>query len=166
MSARICRVLRIPSRGKLLVVIFATLLAHAVEILLYAAAVYCCGISVSTFRSISRRDVTPRSAMATSFRTGDLRLLAGVEALNGCCSSAGPLPILHRHGTLLAGRVQVGMPVIQEIREGRVPVEVYTAEIEAQARSSSSTSRSCRSCITTSRRCPTCTSASARPSAR
>jgi tRNA-splicing ligase RtcB len=26
------------------------------------------------------------------------------------------------------------MPVIQEIREGRVPVEVYTAEIEAQAR--------------------------------
>ena len=26
------------------------------------------------------------------------------------------------------------MPVIQEIREGRVPVEVYTADIEATAR--------------------------------
>jgi hypothetical protein len=75
--------LRIPSRGKLLVVIFATFLAHAVEILLYAAAVYLLGhfsfnvslyFSAETYTSLGYGDVVP---------TGDLRLLAGVEALNG-----------------------------------------------------------------------------------
>jgi len=75
--------LRIPSRGKLLVVIFATFLAHAVEILLYAVAVYLLGhfsfnvslyFSAETYTSLGYGDVVP---------TGDLRLLAGVEALNG-----------------------------------------------------------------------------------
>jgi len=75
--------LRIPSRGKLLVVIFATFLAHAVEILLYALAVYLLGnfsfnvslyFSAETYTSLGYGDVVP---------TGDLRLVAGVEALNG-----------------------------------------------------------------------------------
>ena len=75
--------LRIPSRGKLLVVIFATFLAHAVEILLYAVAVYLLGhfsfnvslyFSAETYTSLGYGDVVP---------TGDLRLVAGVEALNG-----------------------------------------------------------------------------------
>ena len=75
--------LRIPSRGKLLVVIFATFLAHAVEIVLYAVAVYLLGhfsfnvslyFSAETYTSLGYGDVVP---------TGDLRLLAGVEALNG-----------------------------------------------------------------------------------
>ena len=75
--------LRIPSRGKLLVVIFATFLAHAVEIALYALAVHLLGrfplsvafyFSAETYTSLGYGDVVP---------TGDLRLLAGVEALNG-----------------------------------------------------------------------------------
>ena len=78
-------VLRIPSRGKLLVVIFATFLAHAVEILLYALATYALDprhlpfaaslyFSAETYTSLGYGDIVP---------TGDLRLLAGVEALNG-----------------------------------------------------------------------------------
>ena len=75
--------LRIPSRGKLLVVIFATFLAHAVEIALYALAVHLLGnfplsaafyFSAETYTSLGYGDIVP---------TGDLRLLAGVEALNG-----------------------------------------------------------------------------------
>ena len=75
--------LRVPSRGKLMVVIFATFLAHALEILLYAVAVYLLGhftfnvafyFSAETYTSLGYGDVVP---------TGDLRLLAGVEALNG-----------------------------------------------------------------------------------
>ena len=77
--------LRIPSRGKLLVVIFATFLAHAVEILLYALATYALDprhlpfasslyFSAETYTSLGYGDIVP---------TGDLRLLAGVEALNG-----------------------------------------------------------------------------------
>src|SRR6476620_7379543 len=77
--------LRIPSRGRLLVVIFATFLAHAVEILLYALATYAldpqhfaCNtalyFSAETYTSLGYGDIVP---------TGDLRLLAGVEALNG-----------------------------------------------------------------------------------
>jgi voltage-gated potassium channel Kch len=83
------------SRAKLLVVIFATFSAHAVEILLYAAAVYLLShyaalgalgghagssftamvyFSAETYTSLGYGDVVP---------TGDLRLLAGVEALNG-----------------------------------------------------------------------------------
>lgn len=75
--------LRIPSRGRLLVVIFATFLAHGVEIALYAMAVHLLGgfplsvafyFSAETYTSLGYGDVVP---------TGDLRLLAGVEALNG-----------------------------------------------------------------------------------
>lgn len=77
--------LRIPSRGKLLVVMFATFLAHAVEIVLYALAVYLLDqghfslstsvyFSAETYTSLGYGDVVP---------TGDVRLLAGVEALNG-----------------------------------------------------------------------------------
>jgi hypothetical protein len=86
--------LRIPSRGKLMVVIFSTFLAHALEILLYAVAIYllvhyarlgalgrhggsvteCLYFSAETYTSLGYGDIVP---------TGDLRLLAGVEALNG-----------------------------------------------------------------------------------
>ena len=85
----------VSSRAKLLIVIFATFSAHALEILLYAAAVFLlvhyahlgtlgghAGESLSatvyfsaeTYTSLGYGDVVP---------TGDLRLLAGVEALNG-----------------------------------------------------------------------------------
>jgi hypothetical protein len=78
-------VIRVPSRGRLLVVIFATFLAHAVEILLYALAVYLLDprhllfstslyFSAETYTSLGYGDIVP---------SGDLRLLAGVEALNG-----------------------------------------------------------------------------------
>jgi hypothetical protein len=86
--------LRIPSRGKLLLVIFATFFAHALEILLYAVAVYllvhyaglgtlgvhhgslaeCLYFSAETYTSLGYGDIVP---------TGRLRLVAGVEALNG-----------------------------------------------------------------------------------
>jgi voltage-gated potassium channel Kch len=77
--------LRIPSRGKLLLVIFATFLAHAVEIALYALAIHLLDathfsvstslyFSAETYTSLGYGDIVP---------TGDLRLLAGVEALNG-----------------------------------------------------------------------------------
>ena len=86
--------LQIPPRGKLLLVIFATFFAHALEILLYALAVYllvhavrlgtlgahhgslaqCLYFSAETYTSLGYGDIVP---------TGDLRLVAGVEALNG-----------------------------------------------------------------------------------
>ena len=87
--------LRIASRGKLLVVIFATFLAHALEIMLYALAIYALVryahlgsvaeegrftlnvslyFSAETYSSLGYGDIVP---------TGDLRLLAGIEALNG-----------------------------------------------------------------------------------
>lgn len=87
--------LRIPPRTKLIAVIFTTFLAHALEILLYAATVYvlvrfeglgrlaeaskfsfhtCFYFSAETYTSLGYGDVVPG---------GDLRLLAGVEALNG-----------------------------------------------------------------------------------
>ena len=77
--------LRVPSRGKLLLVIFATFLAHAVEITLYAVAIHTLDpahfslstsfyFSAETYTSLGYGDVVP---------IGDLRLLAGVEALNG-----------------------------------------------------------------------------------
>ena len=83
------------SRAKLLVVILATFAAHAVEILLYAGVVYALSrytnlgslggpagtsfsgtvyFSTETYTSLGYGDVVP---------TGDLRMLAGVEALNG-----------------------------------------------------------------------------------
>jgi voltage-gated potassium channel Kch len=85
----------VSSRAKLLIVIFATFSAHAVEILLYAAAVYLLSsyahlgtlgghagesfsatiyFSAETYTSLGYGDVVP---------TGELRLLAGIEALNG-----------------------------------------------------------------------------------
>jgi voltage-gated potassium channel Kch len=77
--------LRVPSRGKLLVVIFSTFLAHFVEIALYAVAIHLLDakrfslntalyFSAETYTSLGYGDVVP---------LGDLRLLAGVEALNG-----------------------------------------------------------------------------------
>jgi hypothetical protein len=87
--------LRVPSRGKLLVVIFVTFLAHALEIVLYATAFFALvragGLgsvgdaaqfsfpisiyfSAETYTSLGYGDISP---------TGDLRLLAGTEALNG-----------------------------------------------------------------------------------
>ena len=89
------RRLRVPSRAKLVLVIFTTFLAHALEILLYAVAIYalvryahlgtlgmhggvslsgCLYFSAETYTSLGYGDVVP---------TGDLRLIAGVEALNG-----------------------------------------------------------------------------------
>jgi hypothetical protein len=82
LSAALPRV-RVPSRGKLLVVIFSTFVAHAVEILLYAVAVYLLGnfsfavslyFSAETYTSLGYGDIVP---------TGAVRLLAGIEALNG-----------------------------------------------------------------------------------
>jgi hypothetical protein len=87
--------LHVPARAKLMVVIFGTFLAHAVEICLYAVAFYLLArylaagmlgdaspssltlslyFSAETYTSLGYGDVVPG---------GDLRLLAGMEALNG-----------------------------------------------------------------------------------
>jgi hypothetical protein len=87
--------LRVPDRFKLLVVIVAAFFAHAVEMLLYGLALYaliaflgagslvgqagaslasCIYFSAETYTSLGFGDLTP---------TGPIRLLAGVEALNG-----------------------------------------------------------------------------------
>jgi hypothetical protein len=87
--------LHMPARPKLIVVIFGTSIAHAIEILLYGAAFYllagylgagtlgdpahltfarCLYFSAETYSSLGYGDIVP---------TGDLRLLAGMEALNG-----------------------------------------------------------------------------------
>jgi hypothetical protein len=84
-----------PARSKLILVIFGAFLAHAVEILLYAAAIHvlvsylglgqlgdpvnfslskALYFSAETYTSLGYGDIVP---------AGDLRLLAGVEALNG-----------------------------------------------------------------------------------
>ena len=85
---------RIPHRAKPLVVVFSAFAAHAVEILFYGAAFYglarlpdlgtlagaslsfesCLYFSAETFTSLGFGDLVPR---------GSLRLLAGVETLNG-----------------------------------------------------------------------------------
>jgi hypothetical protein len=86
---------RIPARAKLVVVIFSAFFAHAAEIVLYAVAIYvlvrylatgtlgdasrfsltqCLYFSAETYSSLGYGDVVPG---------GDLRLLAGVEVLNG-----------------------------------------------------------------------------------
>lgn len=83
------------ARPKLIVVLLGTFVAHAVEILLYGLAFYllvtylgegtlgepgkltysrCLYFSAETYSSLGYGDVVP---------TGDLRLLAGMEALNG-----------------------------------------------------------------------------------
>ena len=87
--------LRHPVRAKLIVIIFGAFLAHIVEIFLYAVAFYvlvryvgagalgdsgppsltlCFYFSAETYTSLGYGDVVPH---------GDLRLLAGLEALNG-----------------------------------------------------------------------------------
>jgi hypothetical protein len=84
-----------PPRARLTVVIFGTFVAHAAEIFLYAAGFYllarylgygrlnetmrssltlCLYFSAETYTSLGYGDVLPG---------GDLRLLAGMEALNG-----------------------------------------------------------------------------------
>jgi len=87
--------LAIPNRSKLLVVIVAAFCAHAVEMCVYGAALYllieqfrigsldgaihvsllnCLYFSAETYTSLGFGDLTP---------VGPVRLLAGVEALNG-----------------------------------------------------------------------------------
>ena len=87
--------IQVPARTKLILVIIGTFLAHAVEIFLYAAAFYVLSrylgagmlgdagrsslslslyFSAETYSSLGYGDVVPG---------GDLRLLAGMEALNG-----------------------------------------------------------------------------------
>ncbi len=87
--------LGIPARAKLIVVIFGAFCAHAVEIFLYAVAIYllvqyfdvgtlgdtsnitltrCLYFSAETYSSLGYGDVVPG---------GVLRLLAGSEVLNG-----------------------------------------------------------------------------------
>jgi hypothetical protein len=87
--------IRVPARSKLIVVIFAAFLAHAAEIFLYALAFYVLVrwlgagtlgnpgqtslklslyFSAETYTSLGYGDVVPG---------GPLRLLAGMEALNG-----------------------------------------------------------------------------------
>ncbi len=87
--------LKIPSRSKLIVVIFTAFTAHAIEIGVYGTALFllakymdvgtlsgpigmslasCFYFSAETFTSLGFGDLTP---------TGPVRLLAGVEALNG-----------------------------------------------------------------------------------
>lgn len=87
--------LRIADRTKLLVVIFAAFVAHAVEISLYGLTLYglirymgagslsgageaslldCLYFSAETYSSLGLGDIAP---------SGPVRLLAGVEALNG-----------------------------------------------------------------------------------
>lgn len=84
-----------PTRAKLIVVIFGTFFTHVAEIFLYAVAFYllarylgagtlgdasrssltlCLYFSAETYTSLGYGDVVPR---------GELRLLAGMEALNG-----------------------------------------------------------------------------------
>lgn len=87
--------LKLPSRSKLLVVIFVTFIAHSIEAAVYGAAMFglvatvapgglkgdagvsllnCIYFSAETYTSLGFGDVTPVGAM---------RLLVGVEALNG-----------------------------------------------------------------------------------
>lgn len=87
--------LRVPDRFKLLVVIFVAFLAHAMEMLLYGLVMFvlirhfdagtlvgpaglslstCLYFSAETYTSLGFGDLTP---------TGPVRLIAGVEALNG-----------------------------------------------------------------------------------
>jgi hypothetical protein len=87
--------LRMPARAKLIIVIFGAFGAHAVEMFLYGTAFYllagyldagmlgyaaraslrlCLYFSAETYTSLGYGDIVP---------AGDLRLLAGMEALNG-----------------------------------------------------------------------------------
>jgi len=87
--------LRVPDRAKLIVVILGAFVAHAAEMAFYGAALYiliawlgaggltgaagfsltsCLYFSAETYTSLGFGDLTP---------VGPVRLLAGVEALNG-----------------------------------------------------------------------------------
>lgn len=87
--------LGIPSRGKLLVLIFAAFAAHIVEIAVYGMTIYalvegagigtlrgaanfsllnCFYFSAETYTTLGFGDLTP---------SGPIRLLAGIESLNG-----------------------------------------------------------------------------------
>ena len=87
--------LRVPDRSKLVVVILAAFVAHAMEMAFYGATLYilvewlgagsltgsrgfslanCLYFSAETYTSLGFGDLTP---------IGPVRLLAGVEALNG-----------------------------------------------------------------------------------
>lgn len=87
--------LDVPARAKLIAVIFAAFFAHALEIVLYAVAIYvlvryldagtlgsanqfsltqCLYFSAETYSSLGYGDIVPG---------GPLRLLAGLEVLNG-----------------------------------------------------------------------------------
>jgi hypothetical protein len=87
--------LRMKARPKLIIVILGTSIAHAAEIVLYGLAMYllagylgvgslgdpaqlsfshCLYFSAETYSSLGYGDIVPG---------GDLRLLAGMEALNG-----------------------------------------------------------------------------------
>lgn len=87
--------LNVPNRAKLLVVMFAAFVAHAVEMAIYGLALFaliawlgagnlsgatgfglatCLYFSAETYTSLGFGDLTP---------IGPVRLLAGVEALNG-----------------------------------------------------------------------------------
>lgn len=93
--SRVLPSIHIPARTKLVVVIFGEFLAHAVEIILYAFVIYalvrflglgrlqdlhrftvssCLYFSAETYTSLGYGDIVPG---------GDMRMLAGVEALNG-----------------------------------------------------------------------------------
>jgi hypothetical protein len=88
-------IVTIPTRAKLIVVIFGAFMAHLSEIALYAIAIYlfvqypgigslggskhpslaeCLYFSAETYSSLGYGDVAPR---------GEMRLLAGMEVLNG-----------------------------------------------------------------------------------
>lgn len=94
LNTGLCK-LNIPSRSKLLVVIFATFLAHAIEMGMYGLSIFgliqyadsgsltgsagfslanCLYFSAETYTSLGFGDLTPM---------GPIRLLAGAEALNG-----------------------------------------------------------------------------------
>ena len=87
--------LRMPTRAKLIVVIFTAFFAHAVEIFLYAVAFYVLAenLGAGTLGSTSSSTFTLylyfSSETYTSLGYGDvapggaLRMLAGMEALNG-----------------------------------------------------------------------------------
>ena len=87
--------LKLPSRAKLLVVMFVAFVAHSIEIVAYGGAMYglvttvapgglkgetalsllsCIYFSAETYTSLGFGDVTP---------VGAVRMLIGVEALNG-----------------------------------------------------------------------------------
>jgi len=87
--------LNTPPRAKLIVVIIGAFFAHALEILLYAVAFYVLAryLSVGLLGDASRSSLTLSLYFSAETYTslgygdvvpgGDLRLLAGMEALNG-----------------------------------------------------------------------------------